>query len=285
MTTASHLIEALQREYAQLPQVEALALGGSRARDLVPADDGSDIDLYVFTRGDIPLQVRDGIFGRLGQASRAEIDQRFWGPSDQWIDAASGLQVDVIYFDAGWMQAAIERVLVHHQASMGYTTCFWHTIRQSLPLYDRQGWLSDLKRLAAVDYPRPLRDNIIALNHPVLRGSLSSYASQIDKAVRRGDLVSLNHRVSALLASYFDCVFAASAVPHPGEKRLLELAAASCSACPVDMAADVKRVLRAAAVEPGSLSLHLTALLDHLDDSLVRAGLVLPTSGVQEFQR
>lgn len=49
---------------------------------------------------------------------------------------------------------------------------------------------------------------IVALNHPVLRDVIPSYYAQIEKAVGRGDLVSVNHRLAALLASYFDTVFA-----------------------------------------------------------------------------
>ena len=49
----------------------------------------------------------------------------------------------------------------------------------------------------------------------------SCYLKQIRTAVVRVDPVSLNHRVAAWLASYFDILFAINGRFHPGEKRLL----------------------------------------------------------------
>ena len=71
---------------------------------------------------------------------------------------------------------------------------------------------------------RNLRQNIIALNYPVLRGVIPAYANQLEKAVKRHDLVSVNHRLAALFASYFDIIFAVSRQLH------------SCAAEPVAMA-------------------------------------------------
>jgi len=267
------LLARLRDEFAQLPQVEAVAISGSRTRTDVVPDAFSDIDLYIFTRVDIPLVVREGIVDRVGGAMQVQLDQRFWGLSDQWIDAGTGIHVDLNYFDAQWMEDAVTRVVERHEASLGYTTCFWRTIRQSTLLFDRGTWFADLKARADVAYPEPLRRNIVALNHPVLRSIHTSYAHQIDKAVARNDPVSVNHRVAALLASYFDCVFAASRVGHPGEKRLLELAVASCEWCPVDLVDDVTALLHAAAGEPTAIGQRIVVLLDKLDASLLAAGL------------
>jgi hypothetical protein len=48
-----------------------------------------------------------------------------------------GIEVDVIYWDTAWIEEQLERVIVRHQASMGYSTCFWNTITKAVPLFDR----------------------------------------------------------------------------------------------------------------------------------------------------
>lgn len=259
--------------FAPLPQVEAVALGGSRGDGGVGADPSSDIDVYVYTRGDIPLATRETIVEATGGATRADLGLGFWGPGDEWHHALTGIHVDVVYFDAGWMEEQLARVLVRHEASLGYTTCFWHTIRGSMPLHDPRGWFAGLQERAAVAYPEELRRAIVALNHPVLRGVIPAYAHQLDKAAARGDLVSVNHRLAGMLASYFDIVFAVNRVPHPGEKRLIEAAVRSCPRLPDGMAVDLTELLETATTDLAGLPAREARLLDRLDALLTVEGL------------
>jgi hypothetical protein len=176
-----------------------------------------------------------------------------------------------------WIEEQLERVLVRHEASVGYSTCFWHNVLHSTPLFDRSGWYRDLQAKAAHPYPRPLQRAIIARNHPILRQSLSSYLAQIERAVRRGDSVSVQHRVAALLASYFDVLFAVNELPHPGEKRLLQFAATRCAKTPPEMEAQINGLLEIAArpATPAVIG-HIKVLLDSIDALLVDEDL-LPT--------
>ena len=103
--------------YAALPQVEAVALSGSQIGAAVDAV--SDIDLYVYTRADIPLATRQAIVDQTGGASQASLGLTYWGPGDEWYDAATGIEVDLVYFDAGWMQNQLERVIDEHIPSFG----------------------------------------------------------------------------------------------------------------------------------------------------------------------
>jgi hypothetical protein len=260
---ALSLARKLASLFAELPQVEAVALGGSQA--IGSADPASDIDLYVNTHAEIPLDERQQLVGRAGGASRADLGLTYWGPGDEWFDQATGIEVDIVYFDTAWMESQIQRVLVDCQPSLGYSTCFWHTLRHSQPLYDPRGWFQALQQHSLQDYPEALRSNIITFNHPVLRQIIPSYATQIEKALKRGDLVSLNHRLAALLASYFDILFAFNRQLHPGEKRLVEKALTSCPRLPQDMTADLAVVLQAAATADPALMTHLARLLDRLD--------------------
>ncbi len=266
------LARELAAAFSAFPQVEAVTVGGSLASG--EADAGSDIDLYVYTTSIIPLLAREALVAQRG-ASRADMNLQFWDLGDEWVDGPTGIEVDVIYWDTAWIAEQIDRVLVHHQASVGYTTCFWNTVRNSLPLYDRDGWFARLQAQCQCLYPEPLRRAIIAKNYPVLRDVIPAYLRQIEKAVERRDLVSVNHRVAALLASYFDVLFALNAVPHPGEKRLLEIAAERCARRPSMMLEQVEAILRLAGTGDAALLQAVNRLVDDLDVLLLQEGFDL----------
>ena len=276
MASAHHqLATRIAAGFATLPEVEAVALAGSRGRSALGPDAASDIDLYVYTRGRIALDAREGVLQATGGASRADLGLDYWGPGDAWVDAATGIHVDVIYFEARWMEAQIERVVIRHEPSLGYSTALWYTVGQSVPLHDARGWFADLQARCGAVYPDELRRRIVAHNHPVLRGVLSSYANQLAKAVQRGDLVSVNHRLAGLLASYFDILFAVNRRLHPGEKRLLEFALRDCPLQPAGMADDVTRILETGTAELGGLPEGVDGLIDRLD-ALLRDEELLP---------
>jgi hypothetical protein len=274
-TMHASLARSVARLFIELPRVEAVGLGGSRGAGGVGHDGISDIDVYVYTRGDIDLAVRRGIVDAAGGSSRADLGMTFWGPGDEWLDAATGIHVDVVYFDAAWMADQLDRVIVRHEASLGYSTCFWHTIRGSVVLEDPRGWLTALQQRSHGTYPEDLRRNVIELNHAALRGLLPSYSTQVAKAARRGDLVSVNHRLTGLLASYFDVLFAFNRVPHPGEKRLVE-AASHLPRTPEGMAADLRDLLETATTDLSGLPVRVDRLLDVLDALLATDGFAPP---------
>jgi predicted nucleotidyltransferase len=261
--------------FGSFPRVEAIALAGSQAAGAVDQD--SDIDLYVYTTSVIPLHDRAAVVEKLG-ATRSDLNLQFWDLGDEWIDKETGIEVDVIYWDVSWIERQLDRVLVEHQASTGYSTCFWHTVRNSLILYDKGNWLHRLKERNEVPYPEPLRRAIIAKNHPLLRRVIPSYLHQIEKAERRNDLVSVNHRVAALLASYFDVLFALNRLPNPGEKRVLQTAFERCTEVPRGMVDQVEVVLRAVSSPDQSLITRIEALVDGLDQLLLEHGFDPGTS-------
>ncbi len=77
--------------FVDLPQVKAVALGGSLAGG--QSDPTSDIDLYVYTRAAIPLEARQHIVDESGGASVASLDLPYWGPGDEWYNAPTGIEV------------------------------------------------------------------------------------------------------------------------------------------------------------------------------------------------
>ena len=68
--------------------------------------------------------------------------------------------------------------------------------------------------------------------------------NQIEKAINRNDLVSLNNRIAAFLDSYFDIIFAINEIPHPGEKRLLSIINTMCKKLPKNSVENVEKLIK-----------------------------------------
>jgi predicted nucleotidyltransferase len=263
------LAKKVAARFERFPNVEAVALGGSQAGGVVDA--ASDIDLYIYVEDGVPLSERQAIVADLG-ASKANLNLTFWDTGDEWFDLETGIEVDVMYWDPAWIEDQLDRVLVTHQASLGYTTCFWRTVKNSQILFDREGWFAALQAKSQQPYPEPLKRAVIVKNHPVLRSVIPSYYGQIKKALARRDLISVNHRLAALFASYFDVLFALNEVLNPGEKKILPFVKARCSVAPVDLESQVERILQSAAIGDMVLLQQLDVLLDDLDALLHGAG-------------
>jgi predicted nucleotidyltransferase len=231
--------------FAALPVVEAVALGGSLAAG--GADGASDVDLYVYGAEPPPPAARAALAAAGGDALGLELDNRNFEPGDEWIDGQTGLAVDVMYRTPAWIEAELDRVLVRHEARLGYTTCFWANVRSSRALFDRSGWFAALQARAATPYPEPLRRAIVRKNLAVMARNQSSFLRQLERAAMRGDAVAVNHRLAAFLACAFDVLFAVNEVPHPGEKRLLAAAVLLCRRQPPGFLDDVGRLLATAA--------------------------------------
>jgi hypothetical protein len=268
-SVALAVAQRVANQFSSLPQVEAVVMSGSRTAGV--AHSRSDIDLYVYVTEDVALEQRAKI---AAGSPRAEIGNASWEPGDEWTDAETATSVDVMYRNVHWMEAQLDRVLVHHQASVGYSTCFWYNVLHSRELFDRARWFAGLQHRARQPYPQELRQAIIAKNYPLLRHNQSSYLHQIELAVEREDPVSVNHRTAALLASYFDVLFALNDMPHPGEKRLIHHAKTSCSTLPHDMEHQISELLFSVGKPDGSTVAGVNALLDSLDELLQREKMV-----------
>jgi hypothetical protein len=267
---AAALAGEVAERYARLPPTRAVALGGSTTAGTASA--GSDVDLYVYALPEIPIA--DRVRVARASASRCEIDNRFFEPGDEWVDDATGLAVDVMFREPRWIEDQLDRVLVRHEATVGYSTCFWHNVRSSELLFDRDGWFAALKRRAEAPYPEPLRRAVVAKNHPLLRDHISSFLRQVARAVARGDAVSVNHRVAALLASFFDILFAVNREPHPGEKRLVEIAEARCQKRPPSLARRVNDLVASIGRPGDDVVSNASSLVVSLDEILVAEHLL-----------
>ena len=220
-------VEELFRDLAALPEVEAIALGGSRAGEVY--DEKSDYDVYLYCTAPVPEEVRWKLLPLY--CGYMEIGNHFWEYEDN-CTLKNGIDIDILYRNLDDFANDVASVVEQCQPRNGYTTCMWHSLRTCKVLYDRDGRLAAAKERFDVPYPPLLRERIIKRNWRLLGGSLPAYEKQIAKAAKRGDLVSVNHRTAAFLESYFDILFALNSQTHPGEKRLIQLCRKQCRILP-----------------------------------------------------
>ena len=230
-------VDALFEELSRLPQVEAIALGGSRATGR--NDEKSDYDVYVYLTAPLEEAYRRVILSKY--CSYMEIGNTFWEMEDD-VTLLDGIDMDIIYRNLEDFARGIASVVDDCTAWNGYTTCMWHNLITSRILFDRTGRLQKLQVRYQIPYPQKLKENIISRNLNLLSGMLPSFDTQILKAENRGDLVSVNHRVTEFLASYFDILFALNEMTHPGEKRMQHICAKECNILPEHFDSNLNRL-------------------------------------------
>ena len=212
---------------SELPQVEAIALGGSRASGA--ADEKSDYDVYVYILEDIPEDTRRNILSEY--CSAMEVGNHFWESEDN-ITLSDGTYMDIIYRRLDDFTDQVAEVAERFTAHNRYTTCMWHNLKECRIITDKSGRLAEAKNRFDIPYPEELRANIIKRNMQLISGCLPSYDGQIAKACMRKDRNSINHRIAELMASYFDVIFALNRMTHPGEKRLISICKDRCKVLP-----------------------------------------------------
>lgn len=234
------MLDSILEKYAKLDEVEAVALGGSSAAKT--SDKSSDIDIYIFVRNDISLEVRERLVKDI--SSKYEVGGEYFGPGDEYFVDDLGCQLDIMYWNVNWFEDVVNNVWFKHYPSNGYTTCFLYTLNNFNIFYDKTGWLKSLQEKINTPYPKELKQNIIERNVKLMKEKpFASYYEQIQKAVQRKDIVSVNHRIAAFLASYFDVIFALNEMLHPGEKRLINYVKTNCKIVPGNFEDNINKLL------------------------------------------
>lgn len=230
-------IKELIRELSLLPEITAITLGGSRASGY--QDESSDYDVYVYQERPVPVSMREAILVKY--CSYIELANTYWEEEDDCI-LHSGTVIEIIYRDRNSFEEQLEATIINGNANNGYTTCMWSNLMSSIVLYEKDEVYTSLKERFDIPYPKALKENIIKKNYQLLTGYIPSFDEQIIKAYKRKDMISVNHRITEYLASYFDLVFAANEVLHPGEKRMLTIAIDRCKCLP-DNIEDVSKLI------------------------------------------
>ena len=220
-------VNELFDELGRLPKVEAIALGGSRATGR--NDTKSDYDVYVYITDNIDKNTRRRILEKY--CGYMEIGNSFWELEDD-VTLKNGIDMDIIYRNMDNFEKMVSSVVIDCVPWNGYTTCMWHNLITSQIVLDKNSKLNKLQEKYRIPYPKKLKENIISNNLNLLSGMLPSFDMQIKKAENRGDLVSVNHRVTEFLASYFDIIFALNEMTHPGEKKMQSICSKECKILP-----------------------------------------------------
>lgn len=225
----------LWNEFSKLNEVEAIALGGSRAGNNY--DEKSDYDLYIYCTQIPDESTRRNILVKC--CSYMEIGNSFWKLEDD-CTLKDGVDIDILYRNIEAFTNDVSYVVEKFNAYNGYTTCMWHNLLHSRILYDTDDKFRKMQERFDIPYPDKLKDNIISKNMRLLTGNLPSYDMQIKKALKRGDMVSVNHRTAAFMESYFDIIFALNKLTHPGEKRMVQYAIQDAEILPEDFEKNIE---------------------------------------------
>lgn len=253
--------EQLCSAFASLPEVEAIALGGSRATG--NADNNSDYDLYIYVEHMPRVSDRLTIIEKT--CSYWEISNRYWEEEDDCI-LKDGTPIDIIYRNLNDFDNNLKRTMLEHEPANAYTTCFWHNLLNCQIIYDRENSLQQLKDKYNFPYPLELQKNIINRGLKLLSGQLPSYDLQLIKAAKRHDLIAINHRLTAFIESYFDVIFALNRLSHPGEKRLLKFALDHCEKLPQNFEENLIKLLDSQNLSYKQIELLLKDIVDKLKE-------------------
>lgn len=235
-----HNIKEILDKFIQIKEVKAIAIGGSTIAKTF--DKTSDIDIYVFSETEIPINKREEIIKPI--SSKYEIGEHYFGEGDEFLYDEAGVVLDVMYWNTKWFEDVVQNVWFNHYPSNGYSTCFLYTLNNFNIIYDPDNWLKSLQDKIKTEYPEELQKNIIQRNLMLLKEKpFASYYEQIEKALNRGDTNSVNHRIAAFLASYFDIILAKNKLLHPGEKRLVQYCKNNCTILPANFEENINRLL------------------------------------------
>lgn len=265
-------VQALISEIAQRLQaidgVEAIALGGSRARGTHRSDSDIDIGIYYRPAHPLDLGALERLASEIDDQHRTGLVTQFggWGP---WINGGGWLSVqsipvDLLYRDLERVSACIDNcrqgdVQIAYQPGhpQGFLThIYLAEIALCQPLWDPKGILLKLKS-PSVPYPPKLKQAILTQFQWEADFSLKVGR----KGISRGD-------VSYVAGCCFRCVsclmqtkFALNRQYWMNEKGAVALAS-TFALCPVQLQARIDNVFAGLATSNGLV--HAVEILEEL---------------------
>lgn len=243
------MVQDIFNEYARFSQVRAMAIGGSRA--VKRNDEFSDYDVYVYCTEPVPTEQRRIVLEK--HCGSMALDNHYREHEDVCI-MDDGTELNIVYRNLDEFLAGIDRVVEHYEVLDGCTTGMWHNLMTGRIAYDKGGLLAAAKEKYQVPYPQELKNNIISHHMNLIKYGIPSFIVQIDKAMKRGDMVNINQSVNRFLSSYFDILFALNEKRHPGEKRLVQVSMEECSILPARFELNIRLLLNSMFKDPAAIS-------------------------------
>ena len=235
---ALNILKEFIEEANKSNDIDAIVLSGSKTSLI--NDEMSDYDIYVYSKERVNIETRKNF--AIKYASYYELGNDYFEHGDELI--IENICFDFMYRDLSFAKNEINYIWENCNSKIGYTTAFLYNIKNSKILYDKDFKFKSLQDELNKEYPNKLKENIINKNLAVMKDKkCSSFLEQLEKAIKRKDIVSVNHRITAILSSYFDILFALNKELHPGEKKLVKYAHKLCKKLPDNFDSDIKNII------------------------------------------
>ena len=235
---AINLLKEFSDEAIKTNDIDAIVLSGSKTSLI--NDEMSDYDIYIYSKEKVNIETRKNFIEKY--SSYYELGNDYFEYGDEFI--IDDICFDFTYRDLSFAENEINYVWRECNSKIGYTTAFLYNIKNSKIIYDKDSKFQNIQNELNNEYPDKLKENIIKKNLAVMKDKkCASFFEQLEKAIKRKDIVSVNHRVSAILTSYFDILFALNKELHPGEKKLIKYVCKLCKLIPENFENDIANII------------------------------------------
>ena len=235
---AINLLKEFSDEAIKTNDIDAIVLSGSKTSLI--NDEMSDYDVYIYSKERVNIETRKNFAEKY--SSYCELGNDYFEHGDEFI--INDICFDFMYRDLSFAENEINYIWRKCNSKIGYTTAFLYNIKNSKIIYDKDSKFQNLQNELNNEYPEKLKENIIKKNLAVMKDKkCASFFEQLEKAIKRKDIVSVNHRIAAILSSYFDILFALNNELHPGEKKLIKYAYKLCKSLPENFENDIANII------------------------------------------
>lgn len=271
------LLDQMAAALCAVPDVVAIALGGSHARGTFGPD--SDLDIGLYYREASPFAIADiaGIARRFSARGTPTVTEFYaWGPfvnGGAWIDNAV-CRIDILYRNLDQLARVVRAA--HHgswehnfdqQPPFGFRTITTlGEISCCKPLHDPGNVLAPLKA-AVAKFPSPLRQRVVA---DMLWGADFSFGFARNFA-RAGDVPNTVACMTRIFHYLVQALYALNEVYFLNDKRVLQ-EIATFATRPADFAARISAVLGRPGNDADTLSKSIVVLREIFDETVALAG-------------